>query len=29
LTIHPIPYSWEQKKNINKELYQLAHILSR
>ena len=28
LVIHPIPYSWENKKGIDKDLYQLARTLS-
>jgi 6-phosphofructokinase 1 len=29
LVLHPIPYSWENKKEIDKDLYRLAHILSQ
>jgi 6-phosphofructokinase 1 len=29
LTIHPIPYSWENKKPIDMSMYQLAQILAK
>ena len=28
LVVHPIPYSWENKKSIDCDLYNLARILS-
>jgi 6-phosphofructokinase 1 len=29
LVLHPIPHSWEKKKEIDRDLYQLARTLSR